>query len=436
MNGPSRPARVVVAGGGYAGASVAAGLGRAVRRGVVQVDIVSDPTALVRLPLLPALATGGPGTRATAIPLTRLVPHAKVHEGRVVGVDASSGVVKFVNSTSDRAGELAYDHLVVCLGGTADDRGVPGVREHATCLRTLGDAAHIRMRAEAALAAASGPRTKVSRAVRTVVIAGGGPAGVSLAGCLADMGAAAHARAALPTRLPLRVIVSDHKPRLLTALPEAVSNAAADALTGKGVELRLGDPLVEVTADTARFKSGTTLGCGLVVWTAGVRAPEVVELTFPGDKTTGGRLAVEPTLAVRRADGLWACGDAASVPNLEAGGDCPATAIYATAQGRRVAANILAVLADRYPHSFRLTSPTALACTGWSDARGSVGRAGRLIHGKAAWLLWWAGVTTPRAYARIGAGDASFPPDTLRHVPLPATRPSETRVTLGRKPVP
>jgi NADH dehydrogenase len=432
--------RIVVLGGGAAGAAVASRLcapGGPVRRGRCSVTVVDPSPAHVRAPLLPHLVAGSArALRHVATSVAAATGGAEIETGRFVDVDGDRRTVDVVDPLTDARRTIAWDHLVVALGSCNEDMTVPGVADHARTLRTPGDAFALRQQVVAQLtAAATTTDPDVRDELTTFVVVGAGPAGVA---------AAASLRHGIDTAVGVdpavsrsaRVVLVDRKPRLLPQRDPDESTWLATRVAAAGVEFLAASTVASVDATTVRFaRDRGELSTRLCVWTAGVRAHPIVQATFDRcELSTGGRLVVNPLLQVRGIDDTWAIGDCASVPNLDAGGDCPALGSFAVAQAQRLALSLTAALDGEWPRSFRSTPRALLVSLGPGDAAGFVGR--RRVHGRAAAEAWLAGVVPPtnglRRLRRSAPADPFLTTDTSR--PYAAPREGAAVVTLGRKP--
>lgn len=370
-------AKVVVLGCGFAGAAVASALDVAARRRHVEVTVVDPDGVLVRSPAMGALAAGrvnlGPGV---CTPLSVLAPRARHVPGRATGVDTAARTVTVSLAGGAGEREVAYDHLVITVGGAWEDRRVPGAAAHALGFRSLGDAIELRRRVLTGLAlAASCPDPEQRRRHAAVAVVGGGLAGVAAAAAAADLQAAA-ARAWDPGLADVaRVVLTEVKPRLVAGFPRDLCDAVESSLAHAGVEVVTGDAVTEVAPDAVARRSGATVEAATIVWAAGGRGAATVDTLLDVERSGSGRVVVTPQLQVPAAEGVWAAGDAASVPYLLAGGDCPATAEFATAAGRRIARNILRVLDGNFPMAFRhqpFADVVPLAAATITRARGRV----------------------------------------------------------------
>ena len=252
-------------------------------------------------------------------------------------------------------------------------------------LKTIEDAETMRRRILISFERAEACLDEIERRRQlTLVIVGGGPTGVELAGALAELAKAALAcdfRHIDPTTA--RIVLVEGGPRLLPSFPASLSEAAARALARLGVEVRLGAMVTSCGAD------GVTLGdeqiaSRTVIWAAGVAAsPAAGWLGIePG---RGGRVPVGPDLALPGHPEIFVIGDTAQV--IGPHGPLPGVAPVAKQQGAYVAHVIAARLARKpLPGPFRYRDFGNLATIGRREAVADFGR----LHltGRLAWLVW------------------------------------------------
>jgi NADH:ubiquinone reductase (H+-translocating) len=323
----------LIAGGGFAGSYVARLLGR---RGAT---IVSPENFMLFTPMLPEAASGTLEPRHVVVPLRAMCPHADVVLGRVVAHDPRGRRVQI--ETEDRLFWLGYTNLVVALGAVARTLPILGLAEHALGFKSLSDAIHLRnhvlTRLEiAAAATAEGHR----RRELTFVFVGAGYAGVEALAELADLVRDALRYYPMLQPVPQHWVLVDAAQKILPEIPGRLGDYAAELLRRRGVDIRVGTTLEDVEPHAARLSDGTRLLTSTVVWTAGVKAhPMLGELGLPLDER--GRVRVDETLRVEGADGIWALGDCAAVPNLATPDRVdPPTSQHALRQARRLAKNI------------------------------------------------------------------------------------------------
>jgi NADH dehydrogenase len=112
----------------------------------------------------------------------------------------------------------------------------------------------------------------------------------------------------------IRIVLIEAAERVLPGLPERISKAARRLLDGMGVEVRTGARVTEVGADGLTLADGTFIASELVVWAAGVRAPEVLQNLDGLEVNRINQLVVEPTLRTTRDRDIFAIGDCAACP--------------------------------------------------------------------------------------------------------------------------
>jgi NADH dehydrogenase len=383
--------RIVLLGGGYVTLHAYAGLmrraGRAVRRGEVQVVVISTDAAHSFHGFTGEVLAGLLPYERTRTPLVEAMPHAHVILGRATSVDVERRVVRYelLDEQSDSRSEpddpderdqprdqsrepggrvLDYDELVVGTGGREPAAAVPGLAEHGFTLRAPGDIAVLTERVREAAA-----RRCVRR--QTVLVAGGGMAGVEMAAAVADLGGA---------RVRVELVHSGDAilPELRGDQPR-LARRAEQELQRLGVRVRLGVRLARVTDRHAYLSDGTSLPASTVIATIGQRPVQVPGLDLHRDPR--GRLVTRPDLSV--VDGVWAAGDAACVVHPRSGEPVPANALWAIKGGEHVGRNLARTLRRRP------TRPFAYRGLGQAASFG-VGRSISELYGIpfTGWLAW------------------------------------------------
>lgn len=393
---------VLVLGGGFGGVAVARALGD-----VAPVTIVSDQNFQLFTPMLAEVAAGEVDPRHIVTPIRQLAPKARVVAGVVEGIDVDHRTVHLTRPFQMGSLRLSAETIVIALGSVPATFGVPGVEEFALPFKTIGDALRVRNRILAMLEAST---DQGDSRLTQVAVVGAGYSGVELAAALADfLGSAT--RRFFPTAPGPGVTLIDAVDRVTPALPRRLSARAERHLTGRGVNVMLGEKVVRVLSSGLELESDRTVEAGTVIWTAGVRPhPLISALGLPTDR---GRLVVDAQL--RAAPGIYALGDAASVPDGR-GGISPPTAQFALRQGAYLGHHLPRLLAGASVPPFRYRNRGELVSLGRRNAVGQV--LGVPLSGFLAWFLW-------RSYylsrlpsllrkARVGLDwslDLIFPPD-------------------------
>ena len=369
---------VVVVGAGFGGLRVARELAGAPLR----VILLDRHNYHLFQPLLYQVATAGLEPEGIARPVRAILRGQRNFEFRmaeVQGVDLDARTVR------TDAGNVAYDHLVLALGGETNFYGVEGAARHGFGLKDVDDAVAIRNQVlrcfeEATLEADAARR----RALLTFLVVGGGPTGVEMAGAFAEL-----VRVVLVKDYPrldladVRILLLEASSRLLAAMPPRLSATAADTLWAKHVEVRFGAAVEAYDGSGARLRGGETIPARTLVWAAGVRAAALAG-TLGLRTGPQGRVAVTPTLQVPGHPEVFVIGDAAWVD--DGGPPHPMMAPVALQMARTAARNITLALRGRPGEAFRFRDPGSLATIG---RRAAVARVhGLSFTGFPAWVVW------------------------------------------------
>jgi NADH:quinone reductase (non-electrogenic) len=337
-NARSRP-RVVIAGAGFAGFHAARRLGR-LARGKLDIVLVNPTDYFLYLPLLPEVAAGILDPRTVAAPVTAL--HGVRHVlGAVTDIDVE-GRQLTVTDAEGGARPLGYDQLVIALGSVNKLLPVPGVADHAHGFRSLAEAMYLRDHLLRQIELAELADDRAERAARcTFVVVGAGYTGTEVAasGQLLTQ-TAARRRPGLSDQ-QLRWLLIDLAPRIMPELDPRLSATATEVLSGRGVEIHTGTSVERATADGVKLSDGEFVPARSLIWCVGVRPDAMVaRLGLP---MQDGRLTVDEYLTVPGHPEIYACGDAAAVPDLIRPGSVTAmTAQHAQRQGALAAGNIAA----------------------------------------------------------------------------------------------
>ncbi len=335
-----RTPRVVIVGAGFAGYHAARRLLRHAR-GRAEIVLVNPTDYFLYLPLLPEVATGILEPPHASVSLPGTLPGVRLVLGEAIAVDVDRRRVSYVNPDGGH-GQVEYDRLVLAAGSVNRLLPIPGVAEHAHGFRGLPEAMYLRdhMTRQLELAsAASDPEER--RARSTFVVVGAGYTGVEVCAhgqLYTDIMAY---RTPQFGELKPRWLLLDIAPRVLPELDERLSVTADRVLRSRGVDVRTGTSVQEATPTGVRLSDGEFVGTHSLIWCVGVRPDPFVDSL--GLETRKGRLVVDEYLTVPGHPEIFACGDAAAVPDLTRPGEItPMTAQHAQRQGKTVAHNIAA----------------------------------------------------------------------------------------------
>ncbi len=297
---------VVIVGGGFGGAAAARELEKVMPRQSARLSLVNDVNYMLYTPFLPEAAAGTLEPRHVVTPLREILKRTYLRLGEVVGHDPEAKTVR-LHSHEGADEDLPYDQLLLALGSVSRTLPVPGLAEHAIGFKGLADAIWLRNHVIETLEAANASEDPARREeLLTYVFVGGGYAGLEALAELQDF--AAEAMESYPrARLHgMRWVLVEASDRVLPEIDIELADYALRELRGRGIDIRLGTTLEEVTADSARLSSGETLATKTVVWTAGVTPhPSLRELNLPLDER--GRVPVDDHLRVEGMD--WRLGD-------------------------------------------------------------------------------------------------------------------------------
>lgn len=412
----SHPARVVVIGGGFAGASTARALERL--NPPVQVTVVDKRNYSVFYPLLIEAGTGSLEPRHVVIPIRSFLTRGRFHMGEVTAVDLERRQVRTRSEATGEEGGIEYDHLILAPGSVSDRPGGEGLSSRVFQMKDLSDAVVLRDRAVAMLEAAQlEPDERKRRELLHFVVVGGNFTGVEVAGEL-DM----FFRRARPLydrigAAEFKVTLVERERRILPALSPFLAGYARDNLERRGVDVILNDSVESADGSSVHLDSSPPLASSTVIWCAGIApSPLIKALDLPTDKR--GYLLCDPDCRVQGQANVWALGDAAV--NVDASGSAhPPTAQHAVRQGRHVAANIGRVLSGRPSCPLESGSTGSLAALGCRAGVAEI--LGIRISGFAAWWLYrtvylmkMPGLVRKLRVALDWTLDLIFPPDPVQ----------------------
>jgi NADH dehydrogenase len=377
---------VVISGGGFGGLWAARKIERTMPTQSARITLVNDVNFLLYTPFLPEAAAGMLEPRHVVTPLRDVLKETHLRLGVVVRRDPARRTITLVDLEGQER-ELRYDRLVVAHGSVSRVLPIPGLAEHAIGFKSLADAIWLRNHVIQSMEEADTcDDPDVREELLTFVFVGGGYAGLEALAELQDFAAEAieaYPRAQLQGMRWILVEVMD---RVLPEIDLKLAEYALRQLRGRGIDIRLGTTLEEVTATSARISTGETFGTRTVVWTAGVVPhPSSRHLGLPLDER--GRIPVDDHLRVHGEDDVWAVGDAAAVPDpANPGHPCPPTSQHAIRQGRTAGRNVAASLGVGEPAPFTYKTLGTVVNLGRYKA---VARVGPLtLRGFPAW--WFA----------------------------------------------
>jgi NADH dehydrogenase len=393
---PKEVKRIVIIGGGFAGMKTAESLEHQfLRDRSVSITLISETNALLFTPMLAEVAGSSLEPSHISTPLRSSLPRTNFVRAIVESVDLEKQRVKLAATPSSNEGaprEIPYDQLVLALGAVSNYLGMADVQKHALDFKSLLDAIRVRNRViEMFERADSEANPEVRRRLLTFVIAGGGFAGVELAGALNDFGRGILAD--YPNLRPedFKVILVHSRDHILPELSESLGRYAQEKMAARGVIFRLNARLTNFQPGFVTLSDGE-IPAETLVWTAGT-SPNPLLRNLPVQRDKRGAVIVETTLAIKDHPGVWALGDCAAVVDGVTGKPCPPTAQFAIREAPVLAKNIRASLEGGPLHSFHFNSLGALCVVGHQTACAELSMPfartkSMRFSGLLAWALW------------------------------------------------
>jgi NADH:ubiquinone reductase (H+-translocating) len=314
--------RIVVVGGGAGGLELVTRLGDTLgRRGRADVALVEKARTHLWKPLLHEVAAGSMDVSRHELDLlAQAYWHGfRFRFGEMIGLDREHRQVNLA-AKFDEEGRaitpmraIGYDTLVIAIGSTSNDFGTPGVKEYAICLDTPEEAQRFNRRLVNACLRAHTQAEPVRPGQLHVAIIGAGATGTELSAELhrTVRGVIAFGLDKIDPDKDIKITLIEAADRVVPALPGRLSDATARLLGELGVEVRTGARVTEVGPDGVHLAGGDFIPSELVVWSAGVRGPDVLRHLDGLEVSPSGQLVVRPTLQTTRDDNIFAMGDCA-----------------------------------------------------------------------------------------------------------------------------
>lgn len=317
--------RIVVVGGGAAGLELATTLGDSFgKSGRAHVTLVEKARTHLWKPLLHAVAAGSLDRSQHELNYLAQAHwhHFTYRFGEMVGLDRATRQLHLAAAHDDEGREitppssLGYDTLVVAIGSVTNDFGTRGAAEFAVPLETPEQASRFHRRLLNACLRANTQPEPVRPGQLHVAIIGAGATGTELSAELHGTVRAmlAYGLTRVDPERDVKIILVEAAPRILPALPERISKATEDLLRGMGVEVRTGARVAEVRPDGVALADGSFIASELVVWSAGVKGPDVLRDIAGLETNRINQLVVTETLQTTRDPDIFAIGDCAACP--------------------------------------------------------------------------------------------------------------------------
>lgn len=371
--------RVVIVGAGFGGLAAAEHLAHV----PVDVTLVDQHDYHTFQPLLYEVATSLLNAEDVGRPVRDIAHHQEnvtYRQATATGVDWEAHQVRLAEGAA-----LPFDYIVLAAGATANFFGIPGAAAYALPLYTLPDAVRLRNQIFDRFEAADRDPALVQDGALNFVVVGGGPTGVETAAALVDLFQHELLRDYPDLAVKCaRVILAQRGDSLLPSFTEQLRAYAHKILRNRGVEVRLGVAVTEVSATGVRLQSGEALRAHTVIWAGGLRAGPLADaLGLPQGRR--GRIVVGADLSVAEHPDVFVVGDLAQM--TDAGRALPQLARPAIESGAHAARQITRRLMGAPGQPFHYVDLGTMATLGRGTAVCEF-PTGLTLKGPVAWLAW------------------------------------------------
>lgn len=325
---PALP-RIVIVGGGAGGLELATSLGLSLgKKNQAEITLIDCSQTHIWKPLLHEVAAGTLDAHDDELAYLAQAHanHFRFVLGRMVGLDRENKRVELSEMMNSQGEEIvpartqSYDILVIAIGSLCNDFGIPGVAEHCQFLDTTEEAELFQQHLLASFLRVQAQGGVKGGGELDVAIIGGGATGIELSAQLYQATQLLHAYGLdkiQPSDIKLHLIEAADK--LLPQLPARLSDATAQQLRAIGVNLRLGEKVIEVTKEGVKTQSGLYIQAATKVWAAGIKAPDFLKNIAGLESNRINQLLVRLSLQTTLDDDIYALGDCAACPWPEKG---------------------------------------------------------------------------------------------------------------------
>lgn len=343
--------RIIVIGAGFAGVKAAKTLSKKLKNDaeIILIDKHSYHTMMTQLH---EVAAGRVPFTNAQYDLQKLFARRKnvqILTDEVIGLDKVAKTV-----TTKSSGVLAFDYVIVAIGGEPNDFGVPGVKENAFTLWSMADALEIKRHLEITVEKASLEHDADKRhAMLNFVVAGSGFTGIEMVGELIDW---------------RRVVAQDYKldeseitlnvvemmPTILNTLDRKDADKVVKYLGKKNVNLLLNHTITEVAADHIKIKDGAAIPTHTLIWTTGVQGNTQASAYGLSESERGHRLTANSYMEAQgfEGQGIYVAGDVSGYIEEATGRPTPQIVEAAEQTGHTAASNIIADITGGEKHNF------------------------------------------------------------------------------------
>ncbi len=372
--------RIVIIGAGFGGVAMA----KSFKNKNVDVLLIDQNNYHNFQPLMYQIATGGLEPYSIAYPVRRIFRGYKNVRFRMAEVESVDTKSKKLQTST---GIFSYDHLIIATGSQTNFFNFESVRSELFTLKSIPDALNIRnfifQNLEKAL---SKPKNETLSEILSIAIIGGGPAGIEMAGALAEM-----KKYVVPKDFPdldiskMHINLYEANDRLLKVMSDEASAKSLEYLQQMGINVNLNSRINSYENDKLTDIHGNVFYTDTVIWTAGVKGAPIEGL--PNESIiSGNRILVDEFNQVLHTHSVFAIGDVAACANDENPKGLPMLASVAQQQGKLLAKNILNKINNKPLQTFVYHDRGTMATIGRKKA--VVDLPNWKFQGAFAWFVW------------------------------------------------
>ncbi|MBC3935914.1 NAD(P)/FAD-dependent oxidoreductase [Undibacterium sp. CY7W] len=398
------PHRIVIVGGGAGGLELAVRLGKKLgKQKKIHITLVDASRTHLWKPLLHQVAAGTLDSHADEREYFSLARsnYFDFRLGRMDGLNRAQKEIYLAPTITEDDEELLprqalpYDTLVLALGSQTNDFGTLGAREHCIMLDSLPAAERFHKKLVNCCLRAQTQSMSSGEGRFTVTIIGGGATGVELAAELhmTTKILSSYGLINFHPEKDLKIVIIDAAPRLLQMLPERLSAAVAKELRSIAVEVHTNEKVASVSKDGVTMVSGKFIPSGIVVWAAGIKAPEFLQQLDGLESNHINQLIVNRQLQSSRDTAIFALGDCCCCPQAEGLPAVPPRAQSAHQQASMLAKSLERMLQGKPLLEFQYKDHGSLVSLGnystVGSLMGALSSGSIIIEGTIAkWMYW------------------------------------------------
>ena len=317
--------KIVIVGGGAGGLELATKLGDSLgKKKKAEITLIDCTKTHVWKPLLHEIAAGSmnPDKHELEYMAQAHWHHFRFRLGRMDRLNRYKKEVSIAPYIDEDGKEIIprrsfqYDTLIISVGSTTNDFGIKGAAEHSIALDTQEQAEVFHQKLHHAILKAQTQKKAIQPGQLEVVIVGAGATGVELAAELhkATREMTAYGIDRVNPDRDIKISIIEASPRLLPALPKKLSHSVELELRKLRVHLYMGERVTSVSAKGVTTHTKRFVPSALVVWAAGVKAPDFLKKIDGLETNRINQLLVHTTLQTTRDDSIFAFGDCAACP--------------------------------------------------------------------------------------------------------------------------